>query len=128
MRVITASVVVLAATFTAASAASTPPAAPSPPAASPAIVVFDQESFKGRSLSFDRAVPNLAAHQFDDRVASVTIQGSGDWVLCEHANYKGRCARVQAKAADLRLLQLNNRVSSLYPVPAAAAPATTPAP
>jgi Beta/Gamma crystallin len=86
------------------------------------IVVYDQPGFKGRALAIDRAIPDLAALQFDDEIASFEIRGAGDWILCEHRNYGGRCVRVQAKAEDLKVLQIGGRVSSLYPAPAPAAP------
>jgi hypothetical protein len=89
------------------------------------IVVYDQPNFKGRELKLTAAVPDLSAVKFDDKVASLTISGAGDWVLCENRNYGGRCSRVQGKAENLGLLQLAGRVSSLYPVPAT--PAATPA-
>jgi hypothetical protein len=87
------------------------------------ITVYDQENFKGRAVKITAATPNLAALQFEDKVASFEVQGAGDWVLCADRNYKGVCARVAAKAADLRVIQLFGRVSSLYPVPAPAVPA-----
>ncbi len=115
----------------AGAAVAAPPA--QPPAAAPApvplsITVFDQENFKGRSVKITAATPNLAVHQFEDKVASFEVAGAGDWVLCENRNYTGRCARVQAKAGDLRLIQLFARVSSLYPVAAPAVPAAPAAP
>lgn len=109
-----------------------PPAATTTPAATPApvpltITIYDQENFKGRATKIAVATPNLAVHQFEDKVASFEVAGAGDWVLCENRNYGGRCARVQSKAGDLRVIQLFARVSSLYPVPAAAAAPAAPA-
>lgn len=86
------------------------------------VVVYDQPNFKGRALTLATATPDLAKHGFDKQVASLAIEGAGDWVLCERKNYAGRCVRVQGKAGDLSLLQMNGRVSSLYPVPATPAP------
>lgn len=103
--------------------ASTTPVAPEGPVPL-AIVVYDQPSFKGQSLRIEQAVPDLAVLKFDNKAASFEIQGTGDWMLCENRNYGGRCVRGSAKADDLRVLQLFGRVSSLYPVPAAAAPTT----
>ena len=122
------------ATAHAAAPASTAPATPATmPAAAPAvapvpleIVVFDKPDYKGTSLRISRAVADLAALKFDNKVASFQIQGAGDWVLCENRNYQGRCARVQLQAGNLKLFQLNDRVSSLYPVPTPAVePGTT---
>jgi len=94
-------------------AAATAPAAPTPTV----ITVYEQPNFKGRALVFDKGVPSLAALDFNDRVASVTIKGSRDWVLCEHRNFMGRCVRVHAKAKSLKQLKMEGQVSSLYPVP-----------
>jgi hypothetical protein len=118
-----------AAALSAAIAAHAAPPAPATPAAAstaPAVVVYEQENFKGRSLTITGATPDLTALQFDNRVASFTITGNGDWVLCENKNYTGRCIRVQGQAGDLSLLQLSGRVSSLYPVPATPAAAAKP--
>ena len=90
------------------------------------ITIYDKENYQGRSVSVRAATPNLAALQFEDKVASFEVAGAGDWVLCADRNYKGVCVRVTAKAGDLRVIQLFGRVSSLYPVPAPAAPAATP--
>ena len=116
-------------------AATTPaPSTPATPAPAPVplqIVVFDQNDFKGHTLTIDRAVPDLNLLHFDNKIASLQIKGAGDWVLCENKNYTGRCARVQLAAGNLKLFQLNDRVSSLYPVPAPPpppAPAAAPAP
>ena len=88
------------------------------------IVVYDQADFKGTSQRFGKPVPDLAPFKFDNKVASLQIFGAGDWVLCENKNYQGRCARVARQAVTLKLQNLNDRVSSLYPVPA---PAPAPA-
>lgn len=113
----------------AAFAAAPAPVAPAVPAAPVplTITVYDQENFKGRAVKIAAATPNLAVHQIEDKVASFEVAGAGDWVLCENRNYAGRCARVQSRAGDLRVIQLFSRVSSLYPVPAPAVPATAPA-
>lgn len=102
----------------AAIAAPSAPVAGAPPSATQ-IAVYDQPNFKGNALVFERSVPSLAKLNFNDRVASLKISGTRDWVLCEHRNFMGRCVRVRAKANDLKLLQIAGRVSSLYPVPAA---------
>lgn len=110
--------------------AATPPAAPAVPAAPVPlqIVVYDQNDFKGNALTISTPVPDLGVLKFDNKVASLLIKGAGDWVLCENKNYTGRCARVQSQAVNLKLFALNDRVSSLYPVPAPVTPpaATTP--
>jgi len=132
-----ATVITVAALPAFAATAPAPKPAPATPAttavaATPApapvplqIVVFDKNDFKGNTLTIDRPVPDLNALHFDNKIASLQIKGAGDWVLCENKNYTGRCARVQLAAGNLKLFQLNDRVSSLYPVPA---PPPAPAP
>jgi hypothetical protein len=115
-----------------ASAAMAAPAAR--PAAAPAapvpleIVVYDKPEFQGKALRIGKPVPDLAVLKFDNKVASLKIFGAGDWVLCENKNYQGRCARVAMEAVNLKLQNLNDRVSSLYPVPAPVAPPAPAAP
>jgi hypothetical protein len=82
------------------------------------ITVFDKPNFTGRSLTFERSVPSLAALDFNDLPRSVRIKGR-DWVLCEHRNFMGKCVRVRAKEKDLKRLKIAGQVSSLYPVPVA---------
>ena len=84
------------------------------------IKVFDQPNYRGSEMTFDRGVPSLAAFNFNDRTASVQIQGNRDWVLCEHRNYMGKCVRVHVKEKDLKRLKIQGQVSSLYPVPVTA--------
>ena len=96
------------------------PAAPTagtvPPPAPPTIItVYDQPNFKGRSLSFEKRVPSLAALQFNDVIASVKIKGR-DWVLCENRNFFGKCVRIREKEKNLKRLKIDGKVSSLYPV------------
>ena len=95
----------------AAFAASTPPV-PTPMA----ITVYELPNFKGQSLRFERQVPSLAALSFNDKTASVKINGPRDWVLCEHRNFMGKCVRVHLKEKDLKRLKFAGVVSSLYPV------------
>jgi hypothetical protein len=105
-------------------AATKPTTATKPTPVPLTITVYDQPDFKGSKVNIALPTPDMKALNFDDKVASLTIQGAGDWVLCENRNYTGRCARVQAQAVNLKLQQLNGRVSSLYPVPAPTVPTT----
>jgi hypothetical protein len=115
----------------AGSATAAPASAPVPPTVPVvpvplSITLFDKENYQGRTVKLTAATPNLAVQQFEDKVASFEVAGSGDWVLCENRNYAGRCVRVQSKAGDMRVVQLFARVSSLYPVPAPVAPVAVP--
>ena len=108
-----------------ARATATVPATTVPAPVPLTITVYDQPDFKGNKVTITLPTPDMKALNFDDKVASLTIQGAGDWVLCENRNYTGRCARVQTQAGNLKLQQLSGRVSSLYPAPAPAPAAPT---
>lgn len=128
---ILASAIVMTVTCAASAAPVAKPAAPAPVTAPVPleIVVYDKPDFNGTSIRIAKATPDLAALKFDNKVASLKILGAGDWVLCENKNYQGRCARVAMEAVNLKLQNLNDRVSSLYPVPAPPPPpAPAPAP
>jgi hypothetical protein len=128
---ILAAAIATMATFAASAAPLAKPAAPAPVVAPVPleIVVYDKPDFQGTSIRIAKATPDLAALKFDNKVASLKILGAGDWVLCENRNYQGRCARVAMEAVNLKLQNLNDRVSSLYPVPAPPPPpAPTPTP
>lgn len=97
-----------------------------PPPVNPnatAITVFDQPNFRGKSLTFERPVASLAAVKFNDLTASVQIKGKRDWVLCEHRNFFGKCVRIRAKEKNLKRLQFDGKVSSMYPVAVEPTPA-----
>ena len=93
------------------------PQGPPPPGRPTQITVFEFPNYQGRKLVFERSVPSLAALDFNDRVGSVQIKGPRDWVLCEHRNFMGTCARIRGKANTLKRFKLDGKVSSLYPVP-----------
>ena len=93
------------------------PQGPPPPGRPTQITVFERPNFQGRTLVFEHSVPSLAALDFNDRVGSVQIKGPRDWVLCEHRNFMGTCARIRGKANSLKRFKLEGKVSSLYPVP-----------
>jgi hypothetical protein len=81
-----------------------------------AIVVFSGRNSRGRSLRLDHEVPNLEELGLNDRVRSIRLpRRSGPWLVCEHANYRGRCETVTASIADTRRLGLDG-ISSLRPL------------
>jgi hypothetical protein len=81
------------------------------------VTLFEKPNFAGRSLTFIRGVPSLAAVGFNDLASSVKIQGKRDWVLCEHRNFMGKCVRIHLKEKNLGRLKFLGVTSSAYPVP-----------
>ncbi|WP_075793880.1 beta/gamma crystallin family protein [Massilia putida] len=55
------------------------------------LTLFSDSNFQGQRITIDRDVPNLRDFDFNDRASSVVVS-AGTWLLCEHANFGGRCA------------------------------------
>lgn len=77
------------------------------------LVLYEHDNYEGRSfLSTDRT-PNLEPLGFNDLASSVDVR-SGQWQLCEDAEYRGQCIVLNpGKYPSLRTLGMNDRVSSV---------------
>jgi hypothetical protein len=64
---------------------------PAPSTAAPRIVLFDADSFRGRSLSLTDNLSDLRRSSFNDDTASIMIE-SGNWEVCTDAYYRGQCS------------------------------------
>lgn len=78
------------------------------------IALFNRSDYRGEFLGFDEAVQNLASYNFNDTAGSIMIN-RGTWLVCEDANYRGRCEVVDASLRNLDQSGLDNRISSLRP-------------
>jgi Beta/Gamma crystallin len=79
-----------------------------------AIVLFDEEGFRGRGFGISSATPDLDPTGFNDRARSLIVK-SGDWEVCTDADYRGRC-RIFSKGEYPALdLGLNDQISSARP-------------
>jgi hypothetical protein len=54
------------------------------------LTLFSDSNFRGQRITIDRDAANLGDFNFNDRASSVVVR-SGTWLLCEHANFGGRC-------------------------------------
>lgn len=82
------------------------------PAAGADIVLYEHDSFGGRSFVADQSIPNFANVGFNDRAASVIIR-NGTWQLCSDAYFRGRCVTLgPGEYPTLRSMALENQVSS----------------
>lgn len=54
------------------------------------LTLFSDSNFRGQRVTIDRDAANLGDLNFNDRASSAVIR-SGTWLLCEHANFGGRC-------------------------------------
>lgn len=70
---------------------------------------------RGASLGINRGVKDLSRFRFNDNVSSLNIK-SGQWEVCEHANYQGRCEIIDASTGKLNDIRMNDNISSIRPV------------
>ncbi|MEO8465350.1 MAG: beta/gamma crystallin-related protein [Gammaproteobacteria bacterium] len=77
------------------------------------ITFYEGEGFRGRAFTTKRPVTNFKQDGFNDRASSVVVD-SGDWVVCDDSEYRGRCMLLRRGAYDsLRGLGVDNRISSV---------------
>lgn len=81
-----------------------------------AIGLFEGRGFRGRPAWIDGPVDNLDHTGLNDRVRSIRIErGSGPWIVCSDAGYRGRCVTVSRSVSDTRALGLGDAISSVRP-------------
>ncbi|HEX4233001.1 MAG TPA: beta/gamma crystallin-related protein [Caldimonas sp.] len=84
--------------------------------ASAQITFYEGEGFHGHTFQADRPIPNFQRYGFNDRASSVIVD-RGRWLVCEDANFEGRCVVLRHGNYDsLRAMGLDKRVSSVRPV------------
>lgn len=81
-----------------------------------AVTLFSGPNGRGQSVRIEGDAPNLAGSGLNDRVRSIQLEpGSGPWIVCSDANYRGRCATVERSVGDTREIGLRDAISSLRP-------------
>lgn len=80
-----------------------------------AVTLYTDSYERGASLGLNKGISDLSRYRFNDNISSLRIQ-SGQWEVCEHANYKGRCQIVDASTDRLNGIRLNDNISSIRPV------------
>ena len=84
---------------------------PPPPARNRAdVILFEHDDFAGRRFEIRDDVPDLAPHNFNDLVSSIIVH-SGQWQVCVHALYSGRCV-VYGPGEYRSVYGLNDQISS----------------
>ncbi len=76
------------------------------------IILFEHVEFSGDQESFNEDVPDLTRWGFNDITSSIQTP-VGQWEVCEHANYRGRCWSVRGNERTLVPLGANDRISSV---------------
>ena len=83
-----------------------------PPAA---IALFSEENYYGDVRDVFDPFTALKDLGFNDRARSVAVF-AGQWELCEHWNFTGRCVFIREDVSDLGWFGLAGRVTSVRPV------------
>jgi hypothetical protein len=76
------------------------------------VVMFEDPQYQGRAYEVIGDMPDLGAVKFNDKASSIQIGRGGRWEICEHANYQGRCSRLDADQAILPR-EWNDQISSI---------------
>jgi hypothetical protein len=77
-----------------------------------AVVLFSNGNQRGDPIEISGDVADLTAYRFNDRASSILVT-RGTWLVCEHANYRGRCEVVSQGSGDLRPIGMNDNISSI---------------
>ncbi len=76
------------------------------------LVLFQDSAQRGQAIEISHDVADLSQYRFNDRASSFLVTG-GTWLVCEHANYRGRCEVLQGGAGDLKPIRMNDNISSI---------------
>jgi uncharacterized protein YcfJ len=86
-----------------------------PTAAHAQITFYEDEGFRGRAFTANRAVSDFTRLGFNDRASSVVVQG-GRWEVCENSQHGGACVTLRPGSyASLGNMGLNDALSSTRP-------------
>ena len=83
-------------------------------AAADSITFYQDDNFRGRSITTERSMSNFARDGFNDRVHSAVVH-DGRWEICVDADFAGSCG-VLAPGAYPTLGAYAGRISSVRPV------------
>lgn len=75
------------------------------------ITFFANGDYRGAFLGFDEGEASFSPFRFNDTASSVIVN-RGTWLVCEHADYRGRCEFLDGSVNDLSALGLNDAVTS----------------
>jgi uncharacterized protein YcfJ len=80
------------------------------------ITFYEQDNFRGQSVSTQKPISDFTRARLNDRSSSVEVM-SGRWEVCEDRRFNGRCVVLrQGSYPSLAAMGLNNQVSSVRPV------------
>ena len=80
-----------------------------------AIALFSEENFYGDVRDVYDPFTSMNDLAFNDRTRSIAVF-AGQWEVCEHKNFTGRCAFITEDVSDLGWFGLAGRISSVRPI------------
>ena len=80
------------------------------------VILYENDNFRGRSVTLRQPAANLAYHGFENRVSSLNVM-SGTWEVCTEPFFRGRC-RTFSPGKYASLGGLSNSISSARAVEA----------
>lgn len=80
------------------------------------ITLYEHDGWRGRAVTADRKINDLARAGFNDRASSVVVD-RGQWEVCTDARFSGRCVVLRRGSYEsLNGMGLNDRISSVRPL------------
>lgn len=80
------------------------------------VTFYDHSGLRGHSITLNRPVDNFKSYFFNDRASSAMV-GHGRWLVCEDAQFQGRCVVLRPGAYySLRQIGLQRAISSVRPL------------
>ncbi len=83
--------------------------------APPALLMYSGVDFTGEVREIYDPIYALPDIQFNDRARSIAVL-SGQWEVCEHSDFTGRCVFLRYDVPDLAWFGLSRELSSARPV------------
>ena len=80
------------------------------------ITVYEHPDFRGDSVTFRNAIPDMRQHGLNDRISSLEVDGNQAWEVCRDVHFGGGCRVFQGSIDDLRAEGWNDRISSMRAV------------
>lgn len=80
-----------------------------------ALILFSGENFGGDVREVFEPVAALPDIRFNDRARSIAVL-EGQWEICEHSDFTGRCVFIRQDVENLRYFGLNRNISSVRPI------------
>jgi len=81
-----------------------------------AAVLYRGRNWRGAAVRVAGPTPDLARVGLNDRVGSIRIEPGARWLLCDDAEFRGRCLTIEASVPDTRRLGMRRALSSLRPL------------